>query len=219
MCFAFFHPAMLDDPLVFVEVALTAGVPDAIAPLIDKTAEPSRERDLDTVVFYSISNCHPGLAGVSFGNFLIKQVVEEVGKRYPQTKRYVTLSPVPGFCRWLAERQEDIDIHELRSLAKVQGADTTDARWEATLSLCAQYLVQERAHGLALDPVARFHLGNGASLNAIHWAADLSEKGLQQSIGLMVNYLYDLDSIEENHDAYFDQGKVATSRAVARLLS
>ena len=219
MCFAFFHPAMPDDPLVFVEVALTAGVPDAIAPLIDKTAEPSRERDLDTVVFYSISNCHPGLAGVSFGNFLIKQVVEEVGKRYPQTKRYVTLSPVPGFCRWLAERQDDIDIHELRSLAKVQGADTTDARWEATLGLCAQYLVQERAHGLALDPVARFHLGNGASLNAIHWAADLSEKGLQQSIGLMVNYLYDLDSIEENHDAYFDQGKVATSRAVTRLLS
>ena len=110
-------------------------------------------------------------------------------------------------------------IHELRSLAKVQGADTTDPRWEATLTLCAQYLVRERAQHLALDPVARFHLGNGASLHAIHWAADLSEKGLQQSIGLMVNYLYDLDSIEENHDAYFDQGQVATSRAVTRLLS
>ena len=221
MCFAFFHPAMPDDPLVFVEVALTTGVPDAIAPLIDKTAEPPHEKNLDTVVFYSISNCHPGLAGVSFGNFLIKQVVEEVGKRYPQTKRYVTLSPIPGFCRWLAERQDDldVDIHELRSLAKVQGADTTDPRWEATLTLCAQYLVRERAQHLALDPVARFHLGNGASLHAIHWAADLSEKGLQQSIGLMVNYLYDLDSIEENHDAYFDQGQVATSRAVTRLLS
>ncbi len=221
MCFAFFHPAMPDDPLVFVEVALTTGVPDAIAPLIDKTAEPPHEKNLDTVVFYSISNCHPGLAGVSFGNFLIKQVVEEVGKRYPQTKRYVTLSPIPGFCRWLAERQDDldVDIHELRSLAKVQGADTTDPRWEATLTLCAQYLVRERAQHLALDPVARFHLGNGASLHAIHWAADLSEKGLQQSIGLMVNYLYDLDSIEENHDAYFDQGEVAISRPVARLLN
>ena len=221
MCFAFFHPAMPDDPLVFVEVALTAGIPRAIAPLIAKTDEPAKERDLDTVVFYSISNCHPGLAGVSFGNFLIKQVVEEVGKRYPRAKRYVTLSPVPGFCKWLALQEEalGIDIHELRSLAKVEGSDTTDPRWEAAIALCAQYLVRERANNLALDPVARFHLGNGASLHAIHWAADLSDNGLQQSAGLMVNYLYDLDSIEENHDAYFDQGEVAISRAVGKLLN
>lgn len=221
MCFAFFHPAMPDDPLVFVEVALTAGIPRAIAPLIAKTDEPAKESDLDTVVFYSISNCHPGLAGVSFGNFLIKQVVEEVGKRYPRAKRYVTLSPVPGFCKWLAlqEAALGIDIHELRSLAKVEGSDTTDPRWESTIALCAQYLVRERANNLALDPVARFHLGNGASLHAIHWAADLSDNGLQQSAGLMVNYLYDLDSIEENHDAYFDQGEVAVSRAVGKLLN
>jgi malonyl-CoA decarboxylase len=221
MCFAFFHPAMPDDPLVFVEVALTSGIPSAIAPLIDKTSEPTDQKDLDTVVFYSISNCHPGLAGVSFGNFLIKQVVEEVGKRYPKAKRYVTLSPVPGFCKWLTAENSslDLDIHELRSLAKVHGTDTTDARWEAALGLCARYLVRERAQELALDPVARFHLGNGASLHAIHWAADLSDKGLQQSAGMMVNYLYDLDSIEENHDAYFDQGEVAVSRTVARLLN
>ena len=221
MCFAFFHPAMPDDPLVFVEVALTSGIPSAIAPLIDKTSEPTDQKDLDTVVFYSISNCHPGLAGVSFGNFLIKQVVEEVGKRYPKAKRYVTLSPVPGFCKWLAAENSasDLDIHELRSLAKVHGTDTTDARWEAALGLCARYLVRERSQDLALDPVARFHLGNGASLQAIHWAADLSDKGLQQSVGMMVNYLYDLDSIEENHDAYFDQGEVAVSRTVARLLN
>ena len=221
MCFAFFHPAMPDDPLVFVEVALTSGVPTAIAPLIDKTAEPANLKDLDTVVFYSISNCHPGLAGVSFGNFLIKQVVEEVGKRHPKAKRYVTLSPVPGFCKWLTSPQgsPDLDIHELRSLAKVHGTDTTDPRWEAALGLCARYLVRERSQDLAQDPVARFHLGNGASLHAIHWAADLSDKGLQQSAGMMVNYLYDLDSIEENHDAYFDQGQVAISRAVGRLLN
>ena len=221
MCFAFFHPAMPDDPLVFVEVALTSGIPTAIAPLIDKTAEPANQKDLDTVVFYSISNCHPGLAGVSFGNFLIKQVVEEVGKRYPKAKRYVTLSPVPGFCKWLAAEHNspDLDIHELRSLAKMHGTNTTDPRWEAALELCARYLVKERSQDLALDPVARFHLGNGASLHAIHWAADLSDKGLQQSAGMMVNYLYDLDSIEENHDAYFDQSEVAISRAVARLLS
>ena len=221
LCFAFFHPAMPDDPLVFVEVALTSGIPTAIAPLIDKTAEPADAKDLDTVVFYSISNCHPGLAGVSFGNFLIKQVVEEVGKRFPNAKRYVTLSPVPGFCQWLSSQSEvaDLDIHELRTLAKVHGTDTTDPRWEAVLALCAKYLTKERSGGLARDPVARFHLGNGASLHAIHWAADLSDKGLQQSIGLMVNYLYDLNSIEENHDAYFDQGEVAMSRSVARLIN
>lgn len=216
MCFAFFHPAMPDDPLVFVEVALTAGVPSAIAPLIDKTAEPTDERAVDTVVFYSISNCHPGLAGVSFGNFLIKQVVEEVGKRYPKTKHYVTLSPVPGFCRWLTAQKAHADLDELRALAKDQGRDTTDPLWESLVRLCAQYLSSTRDNNLAIDPVARFHLGNGASLHAIHWAADVSEKGLNQSIGIMVNYLYDLSSIEENHDAYFDQGEIAMSRMVAK---
>ena len=218
MCFAFFHPAMPDDPLVFVEVALTAGVPSAIAPLIDKTAEPTDERAVDTVVFYSISNCHPGLAGVSFGNFLIKQVVEEVGKRYPKTKRYVTLSPVPGFCRWLTAQKAHADLDELRALAKDQGRDTTDPLWESLVRLCAQYLSSTRDNNLAIDPVARFHLGNGASLHAIHWAADVSEKGLNQSVGIMVNYLYDLSSIEENHDAYFDQGEIAMSRMVAKCV-
>jgi malonyl-CoA decarboxylase len=218
MCFAFFHPAMPDDPLVFVEVALTNGVPSAIAPLIDKTSEPVNERAIDTVVFYSISNCHPGLAGVSFGNFLIKHVVEEVGKRYPNTKRYVTLSPVPGFCRWLTAQKAHADLDELRALAKDQGRDTTDPLWESLVRLCAQYLSSTRDNNLAIDPVARFHLGNGASLHAIHWAADVSEKGLNQSIGIMVNYLYDLSSIEENHDAYFDQGEIAMSRTVAKWL-
>jgi len=219
MCFAFFHPAMPDDPLVFVEVALTEGIPDAIGPLIDQTKDVDAEGRPDTVVFYSISNCHPGLAGVSFGNFLIKQVVEEVGKRYSKMKRYVTLSPIPGFCRWLATQESGIDLEEMRSMARTDTAKTADARRHDLLALCAQYLVKERRNDLALDPVARFHLGNGASLHAIHWAADLSDKGLEQSAGLMVNYLYDLGSIEENHDSYFDQGEVATSRDVGRLLN
>tara|TARA_B100000900_G_scaffold19430_2_gene15162 strand:- start:11651 stop:12982 length:1332 start_codon:yes stop_codon:yes gene_type:complete len=219
MCFAFFHPAMPDDPLVFVEVALTEGVPDAIGPLIDQTKEGDVGITPDTVVFYSISNCHPGLAGVSFGNFLIKQVVEEVGKRYSTMKRYVTLSPVPGFCRWLATQELGIDLEEMRSMAETNTANTADSRRDDLLAACAQYLVRERQNNLALDPVARFHLGNGASLHAIHWAADLSDKGLDQSAGLMVNYLYDLRSIEENHDSYFDQGEIATSRDVARLLN
>jgi len=219
MCFAFFHPAMPDDPLVFVEVALTEGIPDAIGPLIDQTKDVDAEGTPDTVVFYSISNCHPGLAGVSFGNFLIKQVVEEVGKRYSKMKRYVTLSPIPGFCRWLATQESGIDLEEMRSMARTDTAKTADARRHDLLALCAQYLVKERRNDLALDPVARFHLGNGASLHAIHWAADLSDKGLEQSAGLMVNYLYDLGSIEENHDSYFDQGEVATSRDIGRLLN
>ena len=222
MCFAFFHPALPDDPLVFVEVALTAGIPNAIAPLIDKTDEPAKDSDLDTVVFYSISNCHPGLSGVSFGNFLIKQVVEEVGKRHSKAKRYVTLSPVPGFCQWLDKQQErlDVDLHEIRSTARVEGTEAAHTTQQQMLALCAQYLVKQRGRSNhAADPVARFHLGNGASLHAIHWAADLSEKGLHQSAGLMVNYLYDTSSIEENHDAYFDQGEVAVSRQVAKHLS
>ena len=222
MCFAFFHPALPDDPLVFVEVALTAGIPNAIAPLIDKTDEPAKDSDLDTVVFYSISNCHPGLSGVSFGNFLIKQVVEEVGKRHSKAKRYVTLSPVPGFCQWLDKQQErlDVDLHEIRSTARVEGTEAAHTTQQQMLALCAQYLVKQRGRSNhAADPVARFHLGNGASLHAIHWAADLSEKGLHQSAGLMVNYLYDTSSIEENHDAYFDQGEIAVSRQVAKHLS
>ena len=219
MCFAFFHPAMPDDPLVFVEVALTEGVPDAIGPLIDKSKESDVGNTPDTVVFYSISNCHPGLAGVSFGNFLIKQVVEEVGKRYSNMKRYVTLSPIPGFCRWLAAQELGMDLDEMRSMARTDTAKTVDARRNDLLAACAQYLLKERRNHLALDPVARFHLGNGASLHAIHWAADLSDKGLEQSAGLMVNYLYDLRSIEENHDSYFDQGEIARSRDVARLLN
>ena len=222
MCFAFFHPALPDDPLVFVEVALTAGIPKAIGPLIDKTHEPTNENDLDTVAFYSISNCHPGLARVSFGNFLIKQVVEEVGKRHPKTKRYVTLSPIHGFCQWVEKQQDrlDIDLHELRSTARVEGVDAAQGKQDEVLALCARYLVNERGPtNQTIDPVARFHLGNGASLHAIHWAADLSDNGLHQSAGLMVNYLYDLGSIEENHDAYFDQSEVAVSRLVAKHLS
>ena len=218
MCFAFFHPTMPDDPLVFVEVAITAGTPAAIAPIIEKTNEPDDVTDLDTAVFYSISNCHPGLAGVSFGNFLIKQVVKEVGKRYPSIKRFITLSPVPGFAKWLAAEKGEAAVEELRLLAVAEGRKTHDRRWESAVALCAHYLVNARKNNLAADPVARFHLGNGASLNAINWAADLSERGLKQSAGIMVNYLYDLDSIEENHDAYFDEGRVARSKAVNRLL-
>jgi malonyl-CoA decarboxylase len=219
-CFAFFHPAMPHDPLVFVEVAFTDELPDAIAPLLLQDRKPASPRDMDTVVFYSISNCHSGLAGISFGNFLIKQVVEEVRAGHPNIRTFVTLSPVPGFSAWLqkADLDELIDpalVDKVREpVSQVIQAEVRDA----LMKLCAHYLLREKSGNLARDPVARFHLGNGARLHRLHWAADMTDKGRQQSAGIMVNYLYDLNRIEMNHDEYFDQGTIAASRTISKLL-
>jgi malonyl-CoA decarboxylase len=220
-CFAFFHPALPNDPLVFVEIALTDSVPNALAPLLvqDRQARAPDER-VNTVVFYSISNCHPGLASVSFGNFLIKNVVEELKKENPTLKTFVTLSPVPGFRSWLLGADldglvpADIVDHVREPVGPVVDAQVYDA----LLKLCAHYLLRVKTGQLPRDSVARFHLGNGAQLYGIHGGADLSAKGREQSAGIMVNYLYDLPKIEENHEAYFDQGKIAVSKAVTRLL-
>jgi malonyl-CoA decarboxylase len=221
LCYAFFHPALPNDPLVFVEIALTRGIPTAISPLLDLSRETDPNADFDTVVFYSISNCHPGLAGISFGNFLIKQVVEEISKRHAQAKTYVTLSPVPGFHRWLSETASEhgVDAAQIQAMAKSQGENAPIASRDVALRLCAHYLINEKSGHLAMDPVARFHLGNGARLAGIHWAADLSEKGLKQSAGIMVNYHYDISAIERNHDAYFDRGEIAVTKGINRLLS
>jgi malonyl-CoA decarboxylase len=219
-CFAFFHPAIPNDPLVFVEVAFTSELPHAIGPLLAADQGPGDKRGLDTVVFYSISNCHRGLAGVSFGNFLIKQVIEEVVLEHPEVRTFVTLSPVPGFCDWLKRANlhglVDASLHDAvrQPVGKVVPAEVRDA----LLKLCAHYLVNEKSGRLARDPVARFHLGNGARLHRLHWAADLSDKGKRQSAGMMVNYLYDLDRIELNHEEYFDKGTIAVSKSVTRLL-
>jgi malonyl-CoA decarboxylase len=220
LCFAFFHPAMPDDPLVFVEVALTEGVPAAIAPLLSQERQQTEQHKFDTVVFYSISNCHPGLAGVSFGNFLIKHVVEEVRQETPGIKTFVTLSPIPGFRDWL----QNTDIAELvgdelvdRVREPVTEVIAVEVR-DALMKLCAHYLLQAKSGDLAKDPVARFHLGNGAQLHQLNWGADLSAKGKEQSAGIMVNYLYDLEKIEVNHDTYFDQGEISVSKSVRKLL-
>ena len=203
-----------------MEVAFTDSIPDAIAPLLSPAQTTSPNQPRDTVVFYSISNCHRGLAGVSFGNFLIKQVVQEVLQEHPEVRTFVTLSPIPGFRRWLQSANLDglVDaslVDKLREpLGQVVAAETRDA----LMKLCAHYLVNEKSGRLALDPVARFHLGNGARLHRLHWAADLSAKGKEQSAGMMVNYLYNLDRIEFNHEAYFDQGDIAVSRSITRLL-
>lgn len=219
-CFAFFHPALPNDPLVFVEIALTDSIPGALAPLLlQERKNPIGER-VNTVVFYSISNCHPGLSTISFGNFLIKNVVEELRKEIPTLKNFVTLSPVPGFRKWL----QGADLHGLVSddlIERVRepvGPVVDTQVYDALLKLCAHYLVRVKQGLLPRDSVARFHLGNGAQLYALHGGADMSPKGREQSAGIMVNYLYDLPKIEENHDAYFDKGKIACSRAVNKLL-
>ena len=218
-CFAFFHPALANDPLVFVEIALTDAIPGDLAPLLVQQRKPSTGK-INTVVFYSISNCHPGLAGISFGNFLIKNVVEELRKEMPALKTFVTLSPVPGFRRWLATADLTGLVPEAL-VARVKeplGRVVEQPVYDAQLKLCAHYLLREKSRDAPLDPVARFHLGNGARLHRMHGGADLSAKGREQSAGIMVNYLYDLARIEENHEAFFDEGRIAVSRTISRLL-
>lgn len=219
-CFAFFHPALVHDPLVFVEVALIDHIPGAIAPLLVQGREPLPRDKADTVVFYSISNCHPGLAGVSFGNFLIKNVVEELKKEMPWLKTFVTLSPVPGFRKWLlkADLSELLDAELAEKVKAPVGKVVEAATSEALMKLCAHYLINEKSGDVAKDPVARFHLGNGARLHKIHWGADMTPKGREQSAGIMVNYLYDLSKIEHNHEAYFDEGVISVSRSVNKQL-
>ena len=232
-CFAFFHPSLVDEPLIFVEVALTTDIPGEIAPVLEgkRSAEDSVPT---TAVFYSISNCQEGLKGISFGNFLLKQVVEELVREVPTLKTFVTLSPVPHFARWLdrmiASGDDDVVTGKDRDILKV----LRDPRWVETSrelgvqaaplkttmqQLAAHYfLIARSSDQRPVDPVARFHLGNGARLERINWLADTSEKGLREAHGLMVNYRYDIDEIEKNHEAYAADGTVAASRGVRALL-
>jgi len=236
-CFAFFHPQLPSEPLIFVEVALLPEMPGAIAPLIDKGATPLPASTYKVAAFYSISNCQPGLKGVSLGNFLIKRVADELKRELPQLKTFCTLSPIPGFAKWLragatidglpraraerlaAARQALLDGcgGELDRLAQPAGLRALDEpTTQALLRLGAAYLgwLSPQPGG---DPVARFHLDNGARLERLNPLGDLSAKGARQSFGLMVNYLYDLQKIESHHEK-FVQGEVAQSRLVAALL-
>jgi malonyl-CoA decarboxylase len=225
-CFAFFHPALADEPLIFVEVALTRGLADRIQPLLDAPIESAEDGDLNTAIFYSISNCQLGLAGISFGNLLIKQVVDAISAELPAIRNFATLSPIPGFCRWLERRlandppdfltSDEIDL--LKQPDWVENEVLRQSLKKNLLRLCASYLTQVSKRGHAFDPVARFHLGNGASIERINWAGDLSTKGLQQSAGLMVNYRYAPDQIVGNHEAYVSGGKIASSSKVRALL-
>jgi len=225
-CFAFFHPVLPDEPLIFVEVALMRGLPDAIGPLLEAPT-PVPASAADTAVFYSINNCQRGLVGISFGNFLIKQVVDTLSAELTGISTFATLSPVPGFRQWI-----DGIIHEPRSalVSSSERQELSNLAWQADelrrpaleallLNLCAHYLLEARRHGHAADPVARFHLGNGASIERVLAGADLSDKGIRQSAGIMVNYLYRTEDIVANHEAYVHDTRIAASASVKRLLA
>jgi malonyl-CoA decarboxylase len=229
-CFAFFHPAMVDEPLIFVEVALSRDIPAAIAPVLAKDREIVGIDKTRTATFYSISNCQRGLAGVSFGNFLIKQVVEEVSREIPGLQTFVTLSPVTNFADWLKHERAEEKSAALSEADKAALVALDQPGWWHNAKTAAQlqdplmraaawyYLRARNRRGTPVDAVARFHLGNGARLERINWLADTSDRAMTQAHGLMVNYLYDLDDIEKNHEAYADGPTVVASNAVQRLL-
>ncbi len=198
-CFAFFHPAMPDEPLIFVEVALTRSMPDSIQAVLDPVREPMAATNADTAVFYSISNCQPGLKGVSFGHFLIKQVATDLKRDLPGLEHFVTLSPIPAFMAWLGKAKPAL-------ADAARAGDASQA--ELTAQAIAYFTAARTADDRPVDPVARFHLGNGARLERLNWMGDISENGMRQSAGMMVNYLYDLPSIEAHHEAYANDGTV-----------
>ncbi|GJE59813.1 malonyl-CoA decarboxylase [Methylobacterium trifolii] len=229
-CFAFFHPALADEPLIFVEVALTNAIAPAITPILSQERELLPLKAATTAVFYSISNCQKGLAGVTFGNFLIKQVVQDITREIPSLKTFVTLSPVPGFSAWLDRERRAVapqgltreDVEALRLLDDpdwpTDKAKSETVRKAMMPAAAAYFLRAKNPRGRPMDPVARFHLGNGARLERVNFLGDVSRKGLRQAHGLMVNYLYDLSAIEKNHETYANLGTVAASGAVSREL-
>jgi malonyl-CoA decarboxylase len=229
-CFAFFHPQLADDPLIFVEVALTRDIPGTIADLLREDRVPIKAADATTAVFYSISNCQDGLRGISFGNFLIKQVVEDLKRDLPKLDTFVTLSPVPGFADWLARerRAEASDFLSAADKAKLAVLDQEGwaddeelaARVQPVMTAAAAwyFLKARNSRGRVVDPVARFHLGNGARLERINFLGDRSPRAMRQSHGLMVNYLYKLDDIEKNHEAFAGRSEVVASQPIRKLV-
>jgi malonyl-CoA decarboxylase len=229
-CYAFFHPALPDEPLIFIEVALARGIPARVQPLLDPKAPVTDPAAADCAVFYSITNCQDGLRGVSFGNFLIKQVVEELSRDFPNLRTFTTLSPIPGFADWMKSGDHPLNLDEQptgirKLLDRLRGGDGADdvqahagpgIQREVT-RLCAYYLLFAKKNRAPLDPVARFHLANGATLERLNWMGDTSPAGLNRSLGLTANYVYRLPDLEHNHEGYAKHFKVSASRKVERL--
>ncbi len=218
-CYAFFHPALPDEPLIFVEVALTRGMAGRVQPLLDAAAPVGDVRRANAAIFYSITNCQPGLHGISFGNSLIKQVVEDLGRDLPGIRVFASLSPMPGFCRWVKTEGSSIRLSpELQQyLRELETADSAAAAVPSALKpevlhLGARYLLLAKDQRRPVDAVARFHLANGARAERLNWMADASDQGLRQSLGLMVNYRYIVPDLERNHEAFIRDGKIAASR-------
>jgi len=242
LCFAFFHNKMPSEPLIFVEVALVNKLSSSIQELLNKEDDKIEPEQATTAIFYSISNTQPGLAGISLGNFLIKTVVQELSTEFEHLKHFATLSPVPNFKKWLSPKlaEEDKDVllpKEIVAIKERFHCDNATRKMREALKedwhkdnliaeafrpilarLCVLYLLEERKGNRALDPVANFHLSNGARLERINWLADLSEKGMNRSYGIMVNYYYELSDIEKNHEEYVTKGHVIASRSVKALL-
>ena len=240
-CFAYFHPRMPDEPLIFVEVALVDGMAGNIQDLLDTEAPLLDPNDADTAIFYSISNAQKGLAGISFGGFLIKRVVDNLAAEFKGLKTFATLSPAPGFRSWLDGRlgvgeEELLTTAERKAIAAASDRDAgleaalADPEWHRDdalsealrrplMRLCARYLTREQQeNGRAVDPVTHFHLSNGARVGRLHWMADHSPNGIQQSAGMMINYVYKLAEIEDNHEAYTSKGKIIADSAVMGLV-
>ena len=207
-CFAFFHPLIPNDPLIFVEVALTTGIPKSIQKIINLDRQEIEIEDANTAIFYSISNCHNGLLGISFGNFLIKQVASNLKRELPDLNQFTTFSPLPGFMKWM---------EEYSPISFERCTDRNCSEDELTKNAIKYLTHSVRDDGMPNDPVSRFHIGNGASLERINLNADTSEKGMIQSYGVMANYLYDLDVVEENHEIFFKNKVVPVSSEIESL--
>ena len=221
-CFAFFHPALPEEPLIFIEVALTDRISTNVAPLLDPESPEADTARADCAMFYSITNCQDGLRGISFGNLLIKQVVHELGNEFPRLSTFATLSPIPGFRAWLsniARDRPDIapDIVRLQETEWHTDTEFVTRLKPTLMGLCAHYLTTEKRNDEPLDAVARFHLGNGARLEKLNWLADTSRSGMQGSAGLMVNYVYRLADVEKNHEAFVRDHEIAAAHELKKL--
>jgi malonyl-CoA decarboxylase len=228
-CFGFFHPQLPDEPLIFIEVALTQGMSSQVQPLLDIGTQVGAPGQADTAIFYSITNCQEGLRGISFGNLLIKQVAEELKREFPHLRTFATLSPIPGFRRWLEATDTRVRLavgqnaeQRLAMLSVIDAPDwhsgtVAEPLQKLLMRLCAWYLLHAKEGAEPLDPVARFHLGNGAALERLNWLGDTSASGMSRSAGLMVNYVYRLEDVERNHERYFADRAVVASRAVEKL--